>query len=65
MTAKFPESDSRIEKYHDGFNVEYRSDGIIIYHAYTATRDTIDAWFDVTVKHDQEHLAMGRHIRRI
>src|SRR5687767_7101858 len=48
-----------------GFVCERRDDGIIVYRFYDMKRESIDAWFNATVQHDQEFHASGKHSRRM
>lgn len=47
------------------FAVEIGLDGIYIYHFYTAKRESIDAWYTVSTRHDQEYAESGEHLQRI
>jgi hypothetical protein len=49
----------------DSFAVDYRDDGVIVYHFWDVHRETVDTWFEVTTKHDQEAFAANEHLRRI
>ncbi len=47
------------------FRVQYRGDGIIVYFAQGSMRQTVDAWYEMSTRHDQEAAREGRHLRRM
>jgi len=49
----------------NGFSYQIRDDGIIVYHFQDARRATIDAWLAVSVQHDAEAIAQGKHSGRL
>jgi hypothetical protein len=48
-----------------GFQFEARPDGVFVYHFYDARRESLDRWFELTTRHDQEAHAEGRHVKSL
>jgi hypothetical protein len=48
-----------------GFQFEERDDGIYAYHFYDTRRESLDQWFELTLRHDQEAHANSRHLKRL
>lgn len=54
-----------MEQISDGFALEYRPDGIIVYYIFDARRETLDLLFTTSTRHDQEFAAKNQHLRRM
>jgi hypothetical protein len=48
-----------------GFTVTWHEDDYFVYHFADGTRETIDAWFEVSHAHDVEFAQSGQHLARI
>jgi len=47
------------------FTTTLRPDGIWEYRFTDVTRETMDAWFEVTTRHDREYAERGEHLLRL
>lgn len=47
------------------FSTIERPDGIIEYHFTKFSRESVNAWFETTTRHDQVYHTAGRHLQRL
>ena len=64
-TSAYNMNISHTETPCEGFTVEYRDDGIIVYRITAVRRQIVDHWVEIFKKHEEEALANQRHLRRL